>query len=55
MIMQSSITYMEAISAILAYTRVNPMQTPINPQIKPAVPPSVNPEDSNLYAVLVST
>jgi hypothetical protein len=41
-------TYIEAISAMLAYTRENPRETPTNPHINPAVPPSVKPADNNL-------
>lgn len=44
-------TYIEAISAILAYTRENPNVTPMKPHINPAVPPSVKPSDSNLFKV----
>jgi hypothetical protein len=45
---RGSTTYIEAISAILAYTRENPRETPTNPHIRPAVPPSVKPADNNL-------
>jgi hypothetical protein len=45
---RGSTTYIEAISAMLAYTRENPRETPINPHINPAVPPSVKPADNNL-------
>lgn len=47
-LISQDVTYIEAISEMLAYTKVKPMDTPTKPHMRPAVPPSVNPAANNL-------